>query len=138
LEIKLPIIKRQSLPIRTEHDIVTVRKLTREWAVEAQLSLLKQTKITTAASELARNIFAHAQTGSVHLSLLKDVTQSGLLLTFEDQGPGIANLEQAMTDGYSSKNSLGMGLGGAKRLVDRFEIDSKVGEGTRVSIVVLK
>lgn len=131
-------LKTQTLPIQSEQDIVTVRKLVREWTVQAQFSVLSQTKLMTAASELARNVFKYATTGTAELNLISDGKRTGLQLIFEDQGPGIANIEQAMTDGFSTGNSLGIGLSGSARLVHDFEITSKEGKGTRAAIIIWK
>jgi serine/threonine-protein kinase RsbT len=111
-----------------------VRQVVREWAVGAGFSLVDQTKIVTAASELARNALIHGGGGSVRLQALNDGPKRGLRLVFEDQGRGIADVEQALRDGYTTGAGLGLGLGGAKRLVNDFEIESRVGAGTRVTV----
>jgi serine/threonine-protein kinase RsbT len=121
-------------PLRSEHDIVLARQLVRRMAQNLQFSLVDQTKIVTAASELARNALIYGGGGSMQWQLLQENSRNGLKLTFVDQGPGIPNLELAMSDGWTSGNGLGMGLSGARRLVNQFEIDSRVGAGTRVSI----
>jgi serine/threonine-protein kinase RsbT len=126
--------KQASLPIRSQDDVVTVRQAVRAIAVELGLSLVDQTKIVTAASELARNTFAHGGGGSVLLERMEEGTRRGLRLTFEDQGPGIADIDKALTDGYTSGGGLGLGLGGAKRLSNEFSIRSEPGKGTRVVI----
>jgi serine/threonine-protein kinase RsbT len=136
LDMKVPVVKSQTLPIQTEYDIVNVRKLVREWAVQAQFSLVNQTKLMTAASELARNIYKYAGTGTMEMNLLNDGKRSGIQLIFIDQGPGIANIELAMTDGFTTGGSLGMGLSGSKRLVNEFDIHSEPGHGTQVAIVL--
>ncbi len=122
-------------PLRSEHDIVLARQLVRRLTQQLQFSLVDQTKMVTAASELARNAYTYGRGGTMHWEILQTDTRRGLRLLFSDEGPGIANLDLAMTDGWSSGKGLGMGLTGAKRLVNEFEIDTKVGGGTRVSIV---
>jgi serine/threonine-protein kinase RsbT len=122
------------LEIRNANDIVRVRQRMREWAVEAGFSLVDQTKIVTAASELARNTLEHGGGGTARVELLADGGRRGLRLTCEDRGPGIADLQLALKDGYTSRGGLGLGLGGARRLVNEFAIDSRPGEGTRVTV----
>jgi serine/threonine-protein kinase RsbT len=121
-------------PLRSPNDIVLARQLVRRAAQEAGLSLVDQTKIVTAASELARNTVVYGLGGEMTVQLLQEETRKGVRLSFVDQGPGIADLELALTDGWTSGNGLGMGLSGARRLVNEFEIHSRVGEGTRVTI----
>jgi serine/threonine-protein kinase RsbT len=106
----------------------------RAWAVGLGFGLVDQTKIVTAASELARNVLIYGGGGTVQLDALNDGARKGLRLTFEDHGPGIANLELAMKDGYTTGSGLGLGLSGAKRLSNEFDIRSSPGEGTRVTI----
>jgi serine/threonine-protein kinase RsbT len=123
------------LPIKSQDDLVRVRQATRALAIQLGFSLVEQTKMVTAASELARNTMTFGGGGTLRLeTLLDNGGRKGLRLTFEDHGPGIPDIDLAMTDGYTSGNGLGLGLGGAKRLVNEFEISSRVGEGTRVSI----
>jgi serine/threonine-protein kinase RsbT len=121
-------------PIKSPGDVVLVRQLVRRGAQRAGLSLVDQTKIVTAASELARNTLIHGLGGEMTMQVLEDGARRGVQLTFVDAGPGIPDLERAMTDGWTSGNGLGMGLPGARRLVNDFEIHSRAGEGTRVSI----
>jgi serine/threonine-protein kinase RsbT len=121
-------------PIRTSEDVVLVRQAVRARAVEAGFSLVDQTKLVTAASELARNALEHGGGGSMRLEVLNDGARRAVRLTFEDQGPGIADVEQAMKDGFSTGSGLGLGLGGAKRLANEFDIQSRPNEGTRVTI----
>lgn len=121
-------------PIKSPNDVVLVRQLVRRGAQVAGLSLVDQTKIVTAASELARNTLIHGLGGEMILEVLEDGARRGVKVTFVDTGPGIPDLERAMTDGWTSGNGLGMGLPGARRLVNDFEIHTRVGEGTRVSI----
>jgi serine/threonine-protein kinase RsbT len=122
------------LPIKSPDDLVRVRQATRALAIQLGFSLVEQTKMVTAASELARNTMTFGGGGTLRLETLLDNGRKGLRLTFEDHGPGIPDIDLAMTDAYTSGNGLGLGLGGAKRLVNEFEISSRVGEGTRVSI----
>lgn len=121
-------------PIKSPNDVVLVRQLVRRGAQLAGLSLVDQTKIVTAASELARNTLVHGLGGEMTMQVLENGTRRGVQLTFVDRGPGIPDLERAMTDGWTSGNGLGMGLPGTRRLVSDFEIHSRVGEGTRVSV----
>lgn len=126
--------KSDSLSIRYSDDVVLVRQAVRKWSIEQGFSLVDQTKMITAASELARNTLDYGGGGTVLLEALEKDNRRGLRLTFEDHGPGIADIELALTDGYTSGKGMGMGLGGARRLVNEFEIDSEVGKGTRVKI----
>jgi serine/threonine-protein kinase RsbT len=121
-------------PIRSERDIVLARQLVRRMSQLQGFSLVDQTKMVTAASELARNALIYGGGGSMHWQKLNEGGRSGLRLVFRDEGPGIPNLEMAMTDGWTSGSGLGMGLSGARRLVNEFDIDTRVGAGTRVSI----
>jgi serine/threonine-protein kinase RsbT len=121
-------------PLRSDHEIVLARQLVRRLTQELGFSLVDQTKMVTAASELARNALVYGGGGSMRWELLDNGGRRGLKLTFSDEGPGIADLEIAMTDGWTSGKGLGMGLSGARRLVNQFEIDSRPGAGTRVSI----
>jgi len=113
---------------------VAVRQVVREWATAAGFSLVEQTKIVTAASELARNTLQHGGGGTVRHEALHDDRRRGLRLVFEDTGPGIADVELALKDGYSTGGGLGLGLGGARRLTNEFDISSRPGEGTRIAI----
>ena len=128
-------IKTGEAPVRSEHDIVMARQQVRRLSQELQFSLVDQTKMVTAASELARNALIYGRGGTMHWEIVQREMKRGLRLLFADEGPGIPNLDLAMTDGWTSGNGLGMGLTGAKRLVNDFELDSKVGGGTRVTIV---
>jgi serine/threonine-protein kinase RsbT len=127
-------VKDETMPIRSSQDVVRVRQVVRELALAQGLSLVDQTKIVTAASELARNTLDHGGGGTVRLEALNSETRRGVRLTFEDQGPGIPDLDLALTDGYTTAGGLGLGLSGAKRLSNEFEIFSRIGEGTRVMI----
>jgi serine/threonine-protein kinase RsbT len=130
----MPTVRTETLDLRSSSDVVAVRQIVRTWSIEAGFSLVDQTKMVTAASELARNTVDYGGGGTVRLELMNEGIRRGLRVTFEDQGPGIPNIEKAMQDHYTSGNGLGLGLGGAKRLVNEFEIASRVGEGTRVAI----
>ena len=131
----MSVIRHETLPLEAPEDVVRARQMVRDWAIQIGFSLVEQTKIVTAASELARNVLHHAQGGEMKIEALNDHLRRGLRLTFEDRGPGIPDLELAMRDGYTSGGGLGLGLGGAKRLSSEFEIASRPGEGTRVMIV---
>lgn len=127
--------KSETMAIQSSSDVVLVRQAVRQFAVEIGFGLVDQTKIVTAASELARNTLDYGGGGTAMLETLQDGGRRGLRLTFEDQGPGIPDIEMALKDGFTTGGGLGMGLSGAKRLSNEFEITSVVGEGTRVMIV---
>jgi serine/threonine-protein kinase RsbT len=129
---------RVQLPLRGDEDVVGLRRHVRERAVAIGLSLVDQTKLITAASELARNTIKYGGGGAVYLDKLVDGLRQGVGLVFVDAGPGIPDLEQALRDGYTTGGGLGLGLGGSRRLADEFDIDSRQGEGTAVSIVKWK
>jgi serine/threonine-protein kinase RsbT len=124
----------ERIPIRTSEDIVLVRQAVRARAVEIGFGLVDQTKIVTAASELARNTLIHGKGGWVDLQKVERNGRRGLSLVFEDRGPGIPDVERALQDGYTTGTGLGLGLGGSRRLASEFDIVSKPGEGTRVTI----
>lgn len=124
----------ESIAVREEEDLLLVRRMVRERATELGFGILDLTKIVTAASELGRNTLIHGGGGTMKLETIVEENRRGLRLTFEDQGPGIADLEQAMTDGFTTKRGMGLGLGGTKRLVSEFELVSRLGEGTRVIV----
>jgi serine/threonine-protein kinase RsbT len=123
------------MQIRSSDDIVLVRQAVRRKSIALGFGLVDQTKVVTASSELARNTLDYGGGGAAHLELVENGTRTGLRVTFEDQGPGIADIDLALTDGYTTGNGMGLGLSGAKRLSNEFEIWSKPGEGTRVSIL---
>lgn len=129
---------RTLLPLRGDEDVVGLRKVVRERAVGIALSLVDQTKLVTAASELARNTLKYGGGGEVYLDTLDDGIRRGVGLVFVDAGPGIADIEQALRDGFTTGGGLGLGLGGSRRLVDEFDIESRQGEGTAVSVVKWK
>jgi serine/threonine-protein kinase RsbT len=125
----------ESVPLATGEDVVRLRQKVRERAVAVGLTLVEQTKVVTAASELGRNTIQYGGGGQARISVVLHGTRRGLSLEFSDQGPGIADLALALTDGYTTGGGLGLGLSGAKRLSDEFEIESQPGQGTRVTIV---
>lgn len=127
-------IRSETIDIRSSDDVVKVRQRARALAVEAGFSLVDQTRIVTAVSELARNIVDHGGGGSVMASLINEKGRAGLRLIFEDSGPGIADIELALKDGYSTGGGLGLGLSGSRRLMNEFEIESTPGRGTKVSV----
>jgi serine/threonine-protein kinase RsbT len=130
----MPVLKSESVALQAESDIVLARQKVRQWAAELGFSLVDQTKIITAASELARNTILYGRGGTLALEALQEGVRKGLRLTFSDQGPGIPDIQLALQDGYTTGGGLGLGLGGAKRLSNEFEIKSRPGEGTTVRI----
>ena len=126
--------RHDTVPISTDDDIVRVRQRVRDWAVSIGFSLVDQTKLVTAASELARNTLIYGRGGTLTLAVVVNNRKRGLQLTFADQGPGIPDIDLALKDGYTTGNGLGLGLSGARRLSQDFSITSKPGEGTRVVI----
>ncbi len=131
----MQVLNCEELPIRSSEDVVIVRQAVRKKAVALGFGLVDQTKFVTAASELARNTLDHGGGGTVQIELVQNQLKTGIRLVFEDQGPGIPNIELAMTEGYTSGGGMGLGLSGSKKLSHEFEIWSQPGEGTRVSIV---
>ena len=130
----MAITATETLPLRHEHDIVLARHAVRKLSQGLGFGIVDQTKIVTAASELARNAVVYGLGGTLTCESLKDGSRSGLRLHFIDHGPGIENLDLALTDGWTSGGGMGLGLSGAKRLVNEFAIDSAPGKGTRVTI----
>jgi len=130
--------RRIVLPLRSDEDVVGLRKQVRERAVALALSLVDQTKLVTAASELGRNTIKYGGGGEVHLDALDDGLRKGIGLLFLDAGQGIPDIDSALRDGFTTGGGLGLGLGGSKRLVDEFDIDSRPKEGTAVLIVKWK
>ena len=126
---------QQELKINSDSDVVRVRQAVRSLAVAVSLSLVDQTKIVTAASELARNTLVHGGGGTVTVGVVADGRRSGVRASFEDFGPGIEDVALALRDGYSTGTGLGLGLSGSRRLVDEFQLDTEVGRGTRVTVV---
>ena len=131
----MSVVKREVLPLTGSNDVVLARQKVRQWAVELRFSLVDQTKLVTAASELARNALDHGKGGTMTLEMLVNGVRSGLKMTFEDHGPGIPDIEQALKDGFTTGSGMGLGLGGSKRLVNEFSIESEVGKGTRISVI---
>ena len=122
----------EHLPVRTDEDVVRARQAVREAAVSLGFSLVDQTKIVTAASELARNTIIHGGGGDLKVERIREGPRSAVRLTFVDQGPGIANVEQALRDGFTTGTGLGLGLGGARRLMSDLSISSRPAEGTTI------
>jgi serine/threonine-protein kinase RsbT len=130
--------KSSTLPVSEESDIVRVRQAVRAASLEIKFSLVDQTKVVTAASELARNLLVYGGGGEVHLEIVEEGIRRGVRVIFEDHGPGIPDIALALKDGYTSGGGMGLGLGGARRLVNDFEIVSKTNEGTRVTVTKWK
>lgn len=127
--------KSESFGIQSEPDVVRVRQAVRAWAISLNFGAVDQTKIVTAASEIARNTLVYGKGGTATLEVVSDNLRKGLRLHFDDQGPGIPDVEQALTNGFTTGGSLGLGFGGAKRLVNEFYVSTTVGEGTRVTLI---
>ena len=128
----MKLIKSEIIELSEPFDIVKARQRVRELAREVGFSLVDQTKLVTACSELARNTYEYGSEGSVQIEIIEDYDRLGLRMVFTDKGPGIINIDLALTDGYSTSNGLGLGLSGSRRLVNEFEITSKLGEGTTI------
>jgi serine/threonine-protein kinase RsbT len=129
----MAVVSAETVPVQTEPDVVAVRRRVREISSKLGFSLVDQTKVVTAASELARNTIIHGGGGKLQLETLNG-PRAGLRLTFEDNGPGIPDIDMALRDGFTTGSGLGLGLGGAKRLASEFAISSQTGQGTRVTI----
>ena len=129
----MAVVRSERRAVRAAEDVVAVRQVVREWALVVGFSLVEQTKLVTAASELARNTVVHGGGGTVELQEVNG-PRRGIRLVFEDAGPGIKDIDAALKDGYSTRGGLGLGLGGAKRLSNEFQIFSEPGAGTRVTI----
>lgn len=129
------VLKRDVLPLKSSNDVVLARQKVRQWATELRFSLVDQTKLVTAASELGRNALDHGKGGAMTMESLANGAKTGLRLVFEDHGPGIPNIEQALKDGFTTGSGMGLGLGGSKRLVNEFSIESEVGKGTKVTVI---
>ncbi len=127
-------VARSIMPIRSGEDVVRVRQEVRRYAIEAGLGLVDQTKIVTAASELARNTLDYGGGGQATLETVQNGARRGVRILFEDNGPGIPDIELALKDGYTSGKGMGLGLGGARRLCNEFSIESTVGQGTRITV----
>jgi serine/threonine-protein kinase RsbT len=130
----MALLKHETFEVRSSADVIIVRQTARNWAAELGFGLVDQTKLVTAASELARNTVNYGGGGTVRFEALNNGARRGLRLIFEDKGPGIPDIELALKDGYTTGSGLGVGLGGSRRLVNDFEITSVAGEGTRVAI----
>jgi serine/threonine-protein kinase RsbT len=131
-------LNKEMMSIVRELDVIPFRNRLKEYAVKMGMGIVNQTKIITAASELARNMLKYAKGGKVTIEIINKGRENGIRLIFKDEGPGIANLELAMRDGYSTGKSLGLGLPGTKRLVSEFNIESEVGKGTTVTVIKWK
>ena len=130
----MAVIQTEELPIRSSEDVVVVRRVVREMSIAAGFSLVEQTKMVTAASELARNVLHHGGGGLARMERLNGPERRGVRIEFVDEGPGIADIDQALRDGYTSGGGLGLGLGGARRIASDFDIQSEPGRGTTVTI----
>jgi serine/threonine-protein kinase RsbT len=130
----MEVLKSETIAVRTSEDVVIVRTSVRKTATELRFGIVDQTKIVTAASEIARNTIDYGHGGHLRMEILNNGVKKGLRLIFADQGPGIRDIEQAMKDGFTSGNGMGLGLGGTRRLMDEFNIASKLNEGTTVTI----
>ena len=130
----MPTVRHERLTVKGSDEVVGVRQAVRDFALDARLSLVDQTKLITAASELARNMVVYGGGGDVTIEQVESEGRSGVRVTIEDRGPGIPDIPQALRDGFTSGGGLGLGLGGAKRLVHDFDLKSKVSEGTTVII----
>ncbi|HET7346710.1 MAG TPA: anti-sigma regulatory factor [Acidobacteriaceae bacterium] len=127
--------KRETLPLKNSNDVVLARQKVRQWATELRFTLVDQTKLVTAASELARNALDHGKGGSMTIEQVGAGGRVGLKLHFEDHGPGIPDVELALKDGFTTGSGMGLGLGGSKRLVNEFSIESAPGKGTRITVI---
>lgn len=132
------VLNKDSIPIQKEQDVVPFRNRVKEYAVKIGMSLVNQTKLITAASELVRNMLKYAGGGTTLIEVVSKGRENGIRLTFQDRGPGIKDIQLAMKDGFSTGKSLGLGLPGARRLVSEFDIKSTVGKGTTVTIIKWK
>lgn len=130
--------RHELIEVRSQADIVNVRQVVRTWGMTINMGLVDLTKLVTAASEIARNTVEYGGGGTLLLEELRDGLRAAVRLTFEDKGAGIADIARAMTDGYTSGRGMGLGLGGTKRLVDEFDLQSEVGKGTRIVITKWK
>ena len=130
----MAVSQNDTVPLRSQQDVVMARQLVRKLTQDLKYGLVDQTKLVTAASELARNALDHGKGGEMTIETVNSGARVGLRLTFEDHGPGIPNIEKAMSDGYTTGGGMGLGLGGSKRLVNEFNIESEAGKGTRVTV----
>ena len=127
--------KQETVPISSSSDVVLARQKVRQWAMEMKFTLVDQTKLVTAASELARNTLDHGKGGQMVIEQVENSIKNGLKLVFEDRGPGISDVNAALRDGFTTGGGMGLGLGGSKRLVNDFQIETEPGKGTRVTVV---
>ena len=127
--------KQETVPISSSSDVVLARQKVRQWAIEMKFTLVDQTKLVTAASELARNTLDHGKGGQMVIEQVENSIKNGLKLVFEDRGPGISDVNAALRDGFTTGGGMGLGLGGSKRLVNDFQIETEPGKGTRVTVV---
>lgn len=128
-------LKRDLVPLKISSDVVLARQKVRQYAIDLRFSLVDQTKLVTAASELARNALDHGKGGHMTVEEVTAGTKAGLKLTFEDQGPGIPDIDMALKDGFTTGGGMGLGLGGSRRLVNEFAIESAAGKGTKITVV---
>jgi serine/threonine-protein kinase RsbT len=131
----MTVVKSEQLPLQSSSDVVSARQRVRQFAIELRFSLVDQTKLVTAASELARNALDHGRGGQMSIEVINGAARTGLKLIFEDNGPGIPDIAAALKDGFTTGAGMGLGLGGSKRLVNEFAIESEVGKGTKVTVV---
>ena len=131
----MTVLKREQFPLKTSSDVVSARQRVRQMAIELRFSLVDQTKLVTACSELARNTLDHGRGGQMSIEVVNGLSKTGLKLTFEDNGPGIPDIDMALKDGFTTGSGMGLGLGGSRRLVNEFAIESEVGKGTKITVV---
>jgi len=131
----MEVLRSESVPVRNSEDVVNVRTRVRKLAADLRFGIVDQTKIVTAASEIARNTVDYGRGGDLHMDAVNNGIKTGLRLSFVDKGPGIRDIDQALRDGFTTGNGMGLGLGGTRRLMDEFEIASKVDEGTTVTVI---
>jgi serine/threonine-protein kinase RsbT len=132
------VLNKDSITITREQDVVPFRNRVKEYAVKIGMSLVNQTKLITGASELVRNMLKYGKGGVVNIEVITKGRDNGIRLTFEDKGPGIPDIKKAMTDGFTTGRSMGLGLPGTKRLMNEFDIQSELGKGTRITVVKWK
>src|SRR3977135_904179 len=130
--------KQETVPIASSSDVVLARQKVRQWALEMKFTLVDQTKVVTAASEMARNAREHGKGGQMVIEQVENSVKNGLKLVFEDRGPGIADIDAALRDGYTTGGGMGLGLGGSKRLVNDFHIESDTGKGPALPLDLMK
>jgi serine/threonine-protein kinase RsbT len=131
----MTVLKSELLPLQSSSDVVMARQRVRQISTELSFSLVDQTKLVTACSELARNALDHGRGGQMSIEVVNGLSRTGVRLVFEDHGPGIPDIQAAMKDGFTTGSGMGLGLGGSKRLVNEFAVESTVGKGTKVTVV---